>query len=91
MKLDVLSALNTEPAAVLVADIASGEQRLVREGEVAGDLLQEGLRMRNSGLVEHQGRPLFLTAQAPDIKLLIVGAVHISQALAPMGADSTSA
>ena len=47
--------------------------------------------MRNSGLVEHQGRPLFLTAQAPDIKLLIVGAVHISQALAPMGADSTSA
>jgi len=44
-----------------VAYIASGEQRLVREGEVAGDPLQEGLRMRNSGLVEHQGRPLFLT------------------------------
>ena len=54
-------------AAVLVAYIASGEQRLVREGEVAGDPLQEGLRMRNSGLVEHQGRPLFLTVQAPDV------------------------
>jgi xanthine dehydrogenase accessory factor len=88
VKLDVLSALNAElaadRAAVLVADIASGTQRLVHEGEVAGDPLQEGLCMRSSGLVEHQGRLLFRTVQAPDIKLLIVGAVHIRQALAPM-------
>jgi xanthine dehydrogenase accessory factor len=34
--------------------------------------------------VEHEGRPLFLTVQAPPVKIIVVGAVHISQALAPM-------
>ncbi len=42
MKLDVLHALNAERAArraaVLVTDVASGEQRLVKAGEVAKDL-----------------------------------------------------
>lgn len=92
MRLETLSALNAEGAArraaVLVTDIASGEQRLVREDEVARDplagVLRERLRTGKSGLIEHDGRPLFLTVQAPPAKLLVIGAVHISQALAPM-------
>jgi len=92
MRLALLSALNVERAArratVLVTDIASGEQRLVREHELAGDPLAEvlyaRLRIGKSGLVEHEGRPLFLTVQAPPVKIIVVGAVHISQALALM-------
>ena len=92
MRLALLSALNVERAArratVLVTNIASGEQRLVREHELAGDplagILQARLRMGKSGLVEHEGRSLFLTVQVPPVEIVVVGAVHISQALAPM-------
>ena len=92
MRLDLLSALNAERAArraaVLVTEIETGEQRLVRETEVTGDALAEliadRLRLGKSGLVESQGRQYFLSVQAPPVKAIVVGAVHISQALAPM-------
>jgi len=92
MRLSVLSALNAERAArraaVLVTDIASGEQRLVRETEVEGDLLvhelREKLRQGKSGLAERDGRQFFLTVQTPPVRVVVIGAVHISQALAPM-------
>jgi len=92
MRLSLLSDLNTERAArraaVLVTDIASGEQRLVREEEIEHDPMaqdiQERLRQGKSGLVEWNGRQLFLTVQTPPVRVIIIGAVHISQALAPM-------
>ncbi len=92
MRLDLLAALNAERtarrAAILVTDTVSGEQRLVREAEAAADpladTLMERLRQGRSGLVEADGRALFLTVQAPPVKVVVVGAVHISQALAPM-------
>ncbi|MGO4706771.1 XdhC family protein [Microvirga sp. 2MCAF38] len=92
MRLDLLSDLNAEWAArrtaVLITDIASDEQRLVREKEVGGDFLakelQERLRHGKSGLVEREGRQFFLTVQVPTVRVIIIGAVHISQALAPM-------
>lgn len=92
MRLDLLSALNAERvarrAAVLVTDIEAGGQELVREGEVEthplAALLGERLRQGKSGLVEEGGRRLFLTVQVPPVRVLMVGAVHISQALAPM-------
>lgn len=92
MRLSLLSDLNAERAArraaVLVTDVASGEQRIVREAEVRGDPLaqdlQESLRRGKSGLVERDDRQFFLTVQTPPVRLVVVGAVHISQALAPM-------
>lgn len=92
MDLRLLAALNAERAArraaILVTDLASGTQRLVREAEVAGDplapVLEERLRSGKSGLAEADGRQLFLTVQAPPVKVVVIGAVHISQALAPM-------
>lgn len=92
MNLDVLSTLNTERdarrAAILVTDVATGEQRLVREADVEADPLREHLRERlrlgRSGVVEAEGAQLFLTVQVPPVKVVAVGAVHISQALAPM-------
>ena len=90
MKLDILAALNAERAArraaVLVTDIESGHQRLVREDGFDTDplsqALQEALRRGKSGLVE--GTQNFLTVHAPPTRLVVVGAVHISQALCPM-------
>lgn len=95
MRLSLLSDLNAERAArraaVLVTDVASGEQRIVREAEVGGDPLaqdlQESLRRGKSRLVERDDRQFFLTVQTPPVRLVVIGAVHISQALAPMAKD----
>jgi xanthine dehydrogenase accessory factor len=92
MHLSLLSALNAERAArraaVLVTDVATGEQRLVREADVSADpiapVLEERFRSGKSGTVEADGRQLFLNVQVPPVKAVVVGAVHISQALAPM-------
>jgi xanthine dehydrogenase accessory factor len=92
MRLSLLSDLNEERtarrAAILVTDVASGEQRLVREAEVGSDPLaqelQDNLRQGKSRLVERDGSHFFLTVQTPPVRLVVIGAVHISQALAPM-------
>lgn len=92
MRLALLSALNAERAArraaVLVTDLASGEGRLVRSADVAADpladVLGEALRSGKSGSVNTDGRELFLTVTVPPVKVVVIGAVHISQALAPM-------
>lgn len=92
MKLDLLAALNAERAArraaILVTDIGSGEQRLVCHADIAGDpladLLAERLRAGKSGMAEVEGRQLFLTVQAPPVRVVMTGAVHISQAMVPM-------
>ncbi len=92
MDLGLLSALNAERAArratVLVTDMASGKQRLVKEADLAGDLmaeqLEKQLRSGKSGAVEHEGVGYFLTVQAPPPRIVVTGAVHISQAMVPM-------
>src|SRR5215831_402442 len=92
MKLDILKALNAERAArraaVVVTDVASGEQRLVRAADAARDPLKEPIekhiRSGKSGMEETPQGKVFLTVHVPPPRLVAIGAVHISQALAPM-------
>jgi xanthine dehydrogenase accessory factor len=92
MRLDLLKALNAERAsrraAVLVSDLAGGEQRLVREADFKSDALGEAIvtqvRTGKSGVVETDKGRLFLELHLPPPRLVATGAVHISQALAPM-------
>jgi xanthine dehydrogenase accessory factor len=94
MKLSTLASLNAARAArravVLVTDVETGEERLVDAVATAGDPLAgpiaEQLRKGKSAMVEESGRRFFLTVHVPPVKLVMVGAVHISQALAPLGA-----
>jgi xanthine dehydrogenase accessory factor len=92
VKLATLAELNAERAArrpvVVVTDTDSGEQRLVKAKDFADDPLRaelsKQLRMGKSGMVEVSGKKLFLNVYAPTARLVIIGAVHISQALAPL-------
>jgi len=92
MRLDILQALNTERAArraaIVVTDIASGNQRFVKQADVARDpqrdALEAALRSGKSGMVETPQGKIFLTVHVPPTRLVVTGAVHISQALAPM-------
>jgi xanthine dehydrogenase accessory factor len=92
MQLDLLAALNTERAArraaIVVTDISTGKQRLVTAADVAKDplkpILAERLRSGRSGMEETAEGRVFLTVYVPAPQLVITGAVHISQALAPI-------
>jgi xanthine dehydrogenase accessory factor len=93
MKLDILATLNAERearrAVILVTNVASGKSRLVKAADVPKDPLRaalaERLRTGKSGIVETPEGHAFFTVYVPAPQLVITGAVHISQALAPIG------
>ena len=83
------------PVAV-VTDLGDGRQAIVHDdGAPVGDIALSGeqlaevrkaLRADESGMLASAGGKLFAQVHNPPPRLLLVGAVHISQALAPMAA-----
>jgi xanthine dehydrogenase accessory factor len=92
MRLDLLVALNTERAArravAVVTELAGGKQRLVREAEIDKDPLAADLRAQlrsgRSGVIAQGAAQFFVEIHMPPPRIVITGAVHVSQALAPM-------
>ncbi|MEX2008706.1 MAG: XdhC family protein [Dongiaceae bacterium] len=79
----------------VATDLATGAQALVQDADISGDLDLDAdtlaaaharLAEDRSGMIEAGGRRLFLHVFNPPARLILVGAVHIAQALAPMAA-----
>ena len=79
MKLDILTALNAERAArraaIVVTDVESGKQRLIKSADIAKDplrpVLAEHLRTSKSGMEETAEGRVFLTVYVPAPQLVI--------------------
>ena len=75
-------------AAIMLTDLADGRNRLIMKGDpVAGELgeaVEKAFRTGKSGAVEWEGQRFFLNVHVPSPRMVIIGAVRISQALAPM-------
>jgi xanthine dehydrogenase accessory factor len=98
MKRAVLKQLQAARAAkrpvALVTDLDSGEEALIDDGDVvAGALvlsapvlheIETALRYDRAGRLPEPHSSLFVEVFNPPLRLVIVGAVHIAQKLAPM-------
>ncbi len=77
-------------AALVVTNLGDGRDRVIEEGDpVEGDLgeaITKAFLTGKSGLVEIGDSQFFLNAYLPPPRLVVIGAVHISQALAPIAA-----
>jgi xanthine dehydrogenase accessory factor len=90
MQLDALTKLNaarrSRRAAVVVTDLANDQVEVILEGEPVSGLLGEetakAFRSGKAGTVELEGQSLFLNVHLPPPRIVVIGAVHISQALA---------
>lgn len=99
MKAGLLERLNAARAekqhACFVRFLETHDEALVVEGEVVAGrplepavlaAVEAALRQDRSATVETAAGPAFLQVFNPPLRLVIVGAVHIAQALAPMAA-----
>jgi xanthine dehydrogenase accessory factor len=81
-------ARQSRRAVVLVTDFANAGSRVVHEGEpvigALGEAIAKAFRSGASGSVEADGGSFFLNVHLPPPRIVVIGAVHISQALAPM-------
>lgn len=89
MKGDILAALNAagNRALVRAIDRATGEERLIdpsTDQSPLGLASAAAARADTSGESEIEGRAWFLEVHNPPLDLVLIGAVHIAQALAPM-------
>jgi xanthine dehydrogenase accessory factor len=92
MDVSTLKTLNearrARRAAILATGLDDGESRVLFEGDVPpgelGEHVLKVFRTGNSLAVEAEGRRVFLNVHLPRPRLVVIGAVHISQALAPM-------
>lgn len=88
----LLRKLNAERAArravIHLTDLGDGRDRVIREGDPVvgplGEAIARAFRSGRSGLVEVEDRKFFLNVHLPPARIVAIGAVHISQALARM-------
>lgn len=97
MKAETLAALqearSKRRALALATRLSDGAETLVSPGNISGDqagddalvtAARRALEIGKSETVEIGGQRFFLNVYVPPARLVIVGAVHIAQSLAPM-------
>jgi xanthine dehydrogenase accessory factor len=84
----LLTARRDRRAVAVITDLETGAQRLVGEDEAPEDVLSaallSGFRFDRSGIAESEEGEFFVNIYNPPLKLVIVGAVHIAQAVIPV-------
>jgi xanthine dehydrogenase accessory factor len=90
---EILAALDQAKQAkrpvVLATRLPSGEQRLLPDPEAPNELNEAAVRALDrdeSGTIKLGDTDWFLHAYNPPLRLIVVGAVHIAQALVPFAA-----
>ncbi|KXF76161.1 XdhC/CoxF family protein [Paramesorhizobium deserti] len=92
MDISSLKALNAarhaRRAVILLTDLTVGQERVIAPGDPVEEGLaaavDEAFRSGKSRVVEMDGRKFFVNVHLPPPRLIVIGAVHVSQALAPM-------
>ncbi|QGM45783.1 XdhC family protein [Methylocystis heyeri] len=86
---DLLAAMREEHgsrrACLLATALDGGAPTFLRRDSGGPPALLESLARGGSGIVEIEGERIFAYVHRPPTRLVIVGAVHVGQALAPMG------
>ncbi len=91
----ILDARAKRAAHVVLTDLTSFQKTVMDDSGTVGDLalspdletkIVDLTRRDQSGVVVSVGRRVFVEVANPPLRLAIIGAVHISQALAPMAA-----
>jgi xanthine dehydrogenase accessory factor len=85
---ELLEARRARVPIALVSELESGGQRLVRfeeaEKDELADAMRRGFRFDESRVVTVNEKEYFIAIHNPPLKLVVIGAVHIAQALIPI-------
>lgn len=81
-------ARNKRKACVMVTNLGDGSSRLVLEGHMVegelGEAITKAMRMGKSLAVQIDETEFFLNVHLPPARIVVIGAVHITQAMAPI-------
>ena len=84
----VLDAKAARRPVAVVTHLSTGEQRLVpflaASEDALSAMLETAFRFDKSQVVTHDGEEFFVDIHNPPLKMVMIGAVHIAQALIPM-------
>jgi xanthine dehydrogenase accessory factor len=85
---ELLEARRARVPIALVSELESGGQRLVRfheaERDELADAMRRGFRFDESRVVTLNEKEYFIAIHNPPLTLVVIGAVHIAQALIPI-------
>ena len=89
MKFDLLKELNLalsqRQSVAIVTNLDNGDQRLVYKTDLDSDLISEPIKLmfnkRKSGSIIWQDKKFFISIFEPPLRLIIIGAGRIAQAL----------